>query len=106
MVWRDEHGWLPDMLESEREVDPDSLTIVVAEVGDTVACAAWIRYAQGTEFAALFGGATLATGGGAGSTAPPSPTERTWSDNAASAISRQTLPTTAARFSYGSGSPR
>jgi len=60
MVWGDEHGWLPDMLESEREVDPDSLTIVVAEVGDTVACAAWIRYAQGTEFAALFGGATLA----------------------------------------------
>jgi GNAT superfamily N-acetyltransferase len=59
-VWGDEHGWLPDMLESEREVDPDSLTIVVAEAGDTVVCAAWIRYAQATEFAALFGGATLA----------------------------------------------
>jgi GNAT superfamily N-acetyltransferase len=43
-VWEDEHCWLPDMLESEREGDPDSRTIEVAE----------------TEFAALFGGATLA----------------------------------------------
>jgi GNAT superfamily N-acetyltransferase len=59
-VWGDEHAWLPDTLESEREVDPDSLTIVVAEAGDTVVCAGWIRYAERTEFAALFGGATLA----------------------------------------------
>jgi GNAT superfamily N-acetyltransferase len=59
-VWDDEHRWLPDMLESERKVDPDSLAIVVAEAGDTVVCAGWIRYAEGTEFAALFGGATLA----------------------------------------------
>jgi GNAT superfamily N-acetyltransferase len=59
-VWEDEHCWLPDMLESERDGDPDSVTIVVAETGDMVVCAAWIRYAEGTEFAALFGGATLA----------------------------------------------
>jgi GNAT superfamily N-acetyltransferase len=59
-VWQDEHHWLPDTLESEREVDPDSLTVVVAEAVGTVVCAAWIRFAEGTEFAALFGGATLA----------------------------------------------
>ena len=59
-VWEDDHSWLADMLESERQVDPDSLTIVVAEAGDAVVCAAWIRYAKGTEFAALFGGSTLA----------------------------------------------
>jgi GNAT superfamily N-acetyltransferase len=59
-VWGDEHRWLPDMLESERKADPDSLTVVVAEAAGTVVCAAWIRFAEGTEFAALFGGATLA----------------------------------------------
>lgn len=58
-VWGEENTWLPDMLESERAVDPDSLTIVVAEAGDTVVCAAWIRYARATDFGTLWGGATL-----------------------------------------------
>jgi GNAT superfamily N-acetyltransferase len=60
-VWGDEgqKGWLVDMLEAERSVDPDALTIVVAEAGRTVACAAWIRFEQDTEFATLWGGATL-----------------------------------------------
>ena len=60
-VWGEEgqDSWLPDMLESERAVDPNDLDIVVAEVGDTVVCAAWIRYAHDTEFATLWGGATL-----------------------------------------------
>jgi hypothetical protein len=60
-VWGDEdqHGWLVDMLESERAVDPEALTIVVAEAGRTVVCAAWVRFAHGTEFATLWGGATL-----------------------------------------------
>lgn len=59
-VWRDDkHEWLPDMLESERTVDPDSLTVVVAEAADTVVCAAWIRYEGDTEFGTLWGGATL-----------------------------------------------
>src|SRR5262249_32401650 len=54
-VWGDEHGWLPDMLESERKVDPDGIAVVVAEDGDTVVCAAWIRFDPGTEFATLWG---------------------------------------------------
>jgi GNAT superfamily N-acetyltransferase len=60
-VWGD-HGqetWLVEMLESERTVDPDAITIVVAEAGATVVCAAWIRFELGTEFATLWGGATL-----------------------------------------------
>jgi GNAT superfamily N-acetyltransferase len=60
-VWG-EHGqetWLGEMLESERAADPDAITIVVAEAGATVVCAAWIRFEQGTEFATLWGGATL-----------------------------------------------
>ena len=60
-VWGDEdqRGWLVDMLESERAVDPSALTIVVAEAGPTVVCAAWIRFERNTEFATLWGGATL-----------------------------------------------
>jgi GNAT superfamily N-acetyltransferase len=60
-VWGDEdqQNWLVNMLESERAVDPDALTIVVAEAGPTVVCAAWIRFERNTEFATLWGGATL-----------------------------------------------
>jgi GNAT superfamily N-acetyltransferase len=60
-VWGDEdqQSWLVDMLESEREVDPEALTIVVAEADTTVVCAAWIRFEGETEFATLWGGATL-----------------------------------------------
>jgi GNAT superfamily N-acetyltransferase len=55
---KEEHSWLVDMLESERAVDPDALTVVVAEAGETVVCAAWIRFERGTEFTTLWGGAT------------------------------------------------
>jgi GNAT superfamily N-acetyltransferase len=60
-VWGDEdqQSWLVDMLESERAVDPGALAIVVAEAGPTVVCAAWIRFERDTEFATLWGGATL-----------------------------------------------
>ena len=60
-VWgpADQETWLVEMLESERAVDPDAITIVVAEAGATVVCAAWIRFERGTEFATLWGGATL-----------------------------------------------
>ena len=47
------------MLDSERAADPEAITIVVAEAGATVVCAAWIRFEQGSEFATLWGGATL-----------------------------------------------
>jgi GNAT superfamily N-acetyltransferase len=58
-IWQDDRGWLVDSLEAERAVDPDALTIVVAEAGDTTVCAAWVRFARGTEFATLWGGGTL-----------------------------------------------
>jgi GNAT superfamily N-acetyltransferase len=59
-VWGEDGDWLPDMLESERAVDPESITIVAAEAGETVVCAAWIRFDPDTEFGTLWGGATLA----------------------------------------------
>jgi GNAT superfamily N-acetyltransferase len=58
-LWHEDAGWLADSLEAERAIDPDALTIVVAEAGDAVVCAAWVRFAHGTEFATLWGGGTL-----------------------------------------------
>ena len=58
-VWHDDHGFLPDMLEEERAVDPEAIAIVVAEAAAEVVCAAWVRFEGGTDFATLWGGATL-----------------------------------------------
>jgi GNAT superfamily N-acetyltransferase len=48
-----------DGLERERAADPDGLTLVVAEAGDTVVGAGWVRFPRGTEFGTLWGGGTL-----------------------------------------------
>ena len=58
-VWQNDHDWLADMLEEERALDPNALTVVVAEAGETVVCAAWMRFEGETDFATLWGGATL-----------------------------------------------
>jgi GNAT superfamily N-acetyltransferase len=58
VVWG-KSGWIVNMLESALAADPSALTIVVAETGGTVVCAAWIRFERGTEFATLWGGATV-----------------------------------------------
>ena len=42
------------------------MSIVVAEAEGSVVCAAWIRYEHGTDFATLWGGATLADWRGQG----------------------------------------
>jgi GNAT superfamily N-acetyltransferase len=52
-------GSLADSLDQERAADPDGLTIVVAEAGDAVVCAGWVRFPRGTDFATLWGGGTL-----------------------------------------------
>ena len=58
-VWGDEHRPLAEALAAEREADPDAIAIVVAEAGDLFVCACWIRFERGTDFATLWGGATL-----------------------------------------------
>jgi len=58
-VWGEAHSSLPDALEAERAADPDALAIVVAEAGAEVVCAGWVRFERGTDFATLWGGATL-----------------------------------------------
>jgi GNAT superfamily N-acetyltransferase len=58
-VWKEEHSFLADMLARERALDPDSIAVVVAEAGGEVVCAAWARFDEATDFATLWGGATL-----------------------------------------------
>jgi GNAT superfamily N-acetyltransferase len=58
-IWGGNHGWLAESLEAERNADPDGLAIVVAEAGGAIVCAAWVRFERGTDFATLWGGATL-----------------------------------------------
>ena len=58
-IWGDGRAWLADSLEAEHAVDPSALTIVIAEAGADVVCAAWVRFARGTDFATLWGGGTL-----------------------------------------------
>lgn len=58
-VWGCDHGWLVDVLERGLTSAADPVTAIVAEAGADVVCAAWVRFHQGTDFASLWGGATL-----------------------------------------------
>jgi GNAT superfamily N-acetyltransferase len=57
-IWGEDHGWVYGLAE-ERAADPDGLGIFVAEAGEVAVCAGWVRFPSGTEFATLWGGATL-----------------------------------------------
>jgi GNAT superfamily N-acetyltransferase len=83
-VWGSDHGWLPEALEREiagaglppaegRGSDPCVVVVaeaeaeVEAEAGEgRMVSAAWIRFHQGTDFASLWGGSTLAAWRGRG----------------------------------------
>jgi GNAT superfamily N-acetyltransferase len=58
-IWGQDQSWLADNLERELAAYPDRLTVVVAEAGDDVLCAGWVRFPEATEFATLWGGGTL-----------------------------------------------
>lgn len=58
-VWHDDRSHLVTGLAREIEADPQSITVVVAEAGDTVVSAGWVRYLPNTAFATLWGGSTL-----------------------------------------------
>jgi GNAT superfamily N-acetyltransferase len=59
-VWGRDDSWRVDALEREQQAAPHLLSIVVAEHGDRVVSAGWIRYVPGTTFGGLWGGSTLA----------------------------------------------
>ncbi len=58
-VWHEDRSHLVTGLAKEIEADPQSITIVVAEAGDTVVSAGWVRHLRYTGFATLWGGSTL-----------------------------------------------
>ncbi len=54
-------------LSAEQRNDPNSISVWLAEAPDgTVVCAAWVRFHEGTEFASMWGGSTLAEWRGLG----------------------------------------
>jgi len=55
----DDHSWIAASLEAERMADPEGLSILVAEAAGEIVCAGWVRFQRGTDFATLWGGATL-----------------------------------------------
>jgi GNAT superfamily N-acetyltransferase len=52
-------SWYPAVLEQELAADPAGLAIFVAEADGRVVSAGWVRFPSGTDFATLWGGATL-----------------------------------------------
>jgi len=58
-VWNEDNSGFADFLRDERDADTDALVIVVAEAGDSMVSAAWLRFPPDTEFATFWGGATL-----------------------------------------------
>ena len=58
-VWGDDHDWLPGVLSRDIDDPDDPCVVVVAEAGQDVVCAGWIRFHRGTDFASLWGGSTL-----------------------------------------------
>jgi GNAT superfamily N-acetyltransferase len=55
----DDHSWIAESLEAERTADPQGLSIVIAEADGVIVCAGWVRFERETDFATLWGGATL-----------------------------------------------
>jgi GNAT superfamily N-acetyltransferase len=58
-VWHDDRSHLVTGLAKEIAADPLSIAIVVAEAGETVVSAGWVRFLANTGFATLWGGSTL-----------------------------------------------
>ncbi|QLQ39672.1 GNAT family N-acetyltransferase [Micromonospora robiginosa] len=58
-VWHDDRSHLVTGLAREIEADPQSIAIVVAEAGETVVSAGWVRFEGDSGFVSLWGGSTL-----------------------------------------------
>lgn len=59
-VWGADWSWLADDLLDRVDSAPTNIVVLVAEAAGEVVSAAWLVVMSGTEFAALWGGSTLA----------------------------------------------
>ncbi len=58
-VYAEDFTWLEKELRAYLTAEPDFWSIYIAYVDNNPACAAWISYPHGSQFAGLWGGATL-----------------------------------------------
>jgi len=58
-VWEQNFDWLAIQLRENLESQPDFWSIYVAYADGKPACAAWINFPTNSQFAGLWGGATL-----------------------------------------------
>jgi GNAT superfamily N-acetyltransferase len=65
-VWGGDYGWLADDLESRLAAGSNKVVVLVAEAAGRIVSAAWIVFKEGTDFAGLWGGSTLAEWRGQG----------------------------------------
>ncbi|GAA2529241.1 GNAT family N-acetyltransferase [Pilimelia columellifera] len=65
-VWHNGRDWLAASLSRRKAASPDNLRILVAEADGDVVSAAWLEFADGVDFAGLWGGSTLAAWRGRG----------------------------------------
>jgi len=59
VVWGEKFDWLPKALADEMAADNERIQFYTAYADCVPACAAWIRFHPGTQFASLWGGSTL-----------------------------------------------
>jgi GNAT superfamily N-acetyltransferase len=57
-VWDEDSSWIYERFSLELQ-QPSYLEIFVAYIEDTPACAGWVQFQVGSEFASLWGGSTL-----------------------------------------------
>lgn len=65
-VWGEDFSWLANDLHSRIAAEPDNVVVLVAEAAGRVVSAAWLIFKDGTDFAGLWGGSTLAEWRGQG----------------------------------------
>ena len=65
-VWGEDFSWLAKDLHRRIAAEPDHVVVLVAEAAGRVVSAAWLVFNEGTDFAGLWGGSTLAEWRGQG----------------------------------------
>jgi GNAT superfamily N-acetyltransferase len=58
-VWGSDRGWTGDHLIREVAAGPDDYIVLTAEAAGQVVAAGWVEFRPGSQFAGLWGGATL-----------------------------------------------